>query len=162
KDEKYRLIWKQRTGFARMAIEAGCPIVPFGAVGAEECFDILLDADHPVFAPARAVVGRLGGNWDLVWPVVRGFGPTPLPRPQQFYFGFGASISTDRWAGRGSARPTRRGPQRRRGAGGDAASRARGSVAHHRAPRGLRARCAPGLNPPGSPPTAPPRAASGG
>jgi len=99
KDEKYRLIWKQRTGFARMAIEAGCPIVPFGAVGAEECFDILLDADHPVFAPARAVVGRLGGNWDLVWPVVRGFGPTPLPRPQQFYFGFGASISTDRWAG---------------------------------------------------------------
>jgi len=31
--------------------------------------------------------------------VVRGFGLTPLPRPQQFYFGFGAPISTDRWAG---------------------------------------------------------------
>ena len=98
KGEKYRLIWKQRMGFARMAIEAGCPVVPFGAVGAEECFDILLDADHPAFTPLRAVVRRLGGNWDLVWPVVRGLGPTPLPRPQPLYFGFGAPISTQRWA----------------------------------------------------------------
>lgn len=48
KGEKYQLLWKQRTGFARMAIEAGCPIVPFGAVGAEESYEILLDADHPV------------------------------------------------------------------------------------------------------------------
>ncbi|MGZ4574208.1 MAG: lysophospholipid acyltransferase family protein [Mycobacteriaceae bacterium] len=100
KGEKYRLIWKERTGFARMAIEAGCPIVPFAAVGAEECFDILVDADHPVFTPARAVLERLGFNWGLAPPIVRGFGLTPFPRPQQLSFSFGPPIDTLRWSGR--------------------------------------------------------------
>jgi 1-acyl-sn-glycerol-3-phosphate acyltransferase len=54
KGEKYQLLWKERVGFARLAIEAGCPIVPFGAVGAEESYDILLDADSPLLAPNRA------------------------------------------------------------------------------------------------------------
>lgn len=92
KGEKYELIWKQRTGFARMAVEAGCPIAPFGAVGAEESFDILLDADSPVFAPVRNVVERFGGRWDVVWPIARGLGPTPLPRPERLYFAFGEPI----------------------------------------------------------------------
>ena len=100
KGEAYHLIWKQRMGFARMAIEAGCPIVPFGAVGAEESYDILIDAENPVFAPIRSVVERLGGSWELAWPVARGLGPTPLPRPERFYFGFGEPIETASLAGR--------------------------------------------------------------
>ena len=100
KGEKYQLIWKQRTGFARLAIEAGCPIVPFGAVGAEESYDILLDADNPVFAPIRGVVERLGGRWQIVPPIVRGIGPTMLPRPQRFYFAFGEPIETASFEGR--------------------------------------------------------------
>jgi 1-acyl-sn-glycerol-3-phosphate acyltransferase len=100
KGEKYQLIWKQRTGFARMAIQAGCPIVPFGAVGAEESYDILLDADSQVFAPIRGVVEKLGGRWELALPIARGLGPTPLPRPQRFFFAFGEPIETTRWAGR--------------------------------------------------------------
>lgn len=100
KGEKYQLIWKQRTGFARMAIEAGCPIVPFGAVGAEECFDIVADADHRVFWPARRVVEGLGGRWELAFPLVRGVGPSLLPRPARFYFGFGAPIGTATLTGR--------------------------------------------------------------
>jgi len=100
KGEKYRLIWKQRTGFARLAIEAGCPIVPFGAVGAEESYDILVDADSPVFAPVRGVVERLGGRWELAWPIARGIGPTPLPRPERFYFAFGEPVDTRPFAGR--------------------------------------------------------------
>lgn len=96
KGEKYQLIWKERTGFARMAIESGVPIVPFSAIGVEEMVDIVIDADHPVLRPARALVERLGGRWELAWPpVVRGLGPTPLPRPQRFYFSFGAPITTD-------------------------------------------------------------------
>ncbi len=95
KGEKYQLIWKERMGFARMAIESGVPIVPFSAVGVEEMVDIVIDADHPALRPARALVERLGGRWELVWPpVVRGLGPTPLPRPQRFYFSFGAPIET--------------------------------------------------------------------
>jgi len=99
KGEKYQLLWKERVGFARLAIEAGCPIVPFGAVGAEESYDILLDADSPVLAPIRGLVERAGGRWELIPPLVRGLGPTPLPRPERFYFAFGEPIDTRAWAG---------------------------------------------------------------
>jgi 1-acyl-sn-glycerol-3-phosphate acyltransferase len=101
KGEKYQLLWKERVGFARLAVEAGCPIVPFGAVGAEESYDILLDADSPVLAPIRDLVGRLGGRAELIPPLVRGLGPTPLPRPERFYFAFGEPIDTRAWAGQG-------------------------------------------------------------
>lgn len=100
KGEAHRLIWKQRMGFARMAIEAGCPIVPFGAVGADDSYDILIDADSPVLAPVRGVVERLGGRWELAWPLARGIGLTPLPRPERFYFAFGEPLDTTPWAGR--------------------------------------------------------------
>lgn len=90
--EKYQLIWKQRTGFARMAIDAGCPIVPFAAVGAEDAYDIVLDADHSVFAPLRKLVETAGGRWDVAGPIARGIGPTPLPRPERLYFAFGQPI----------------------------------------------------------------------
>jgi len=43
--EAYQLLWKQRTGFVRMAVEHGYPIVPFASVGAEECYSIHLDAN---------------------------------------------------------------------------------------------------------------------
>ena len=36
KGEAYKVIWKERTGFARMAIEHGYPITPFASVGPEE------------------------------------------------------------------------------------------------------------------------------
>ncbi|GGC77314.1 acyltransferase family protein [Hoyosella rhizosphaerae] len=100
KNEKYKLIWKERLGFVSLAIEAGCPIVPFGAVGADDFYDIILDADHPVFAPLRKLVESRGGRWDIVWPLVRGIGPTPLPRPQRLYFSFGKPIQTSDWKGR--------------------------------------------------------------
>ena len=45
KGEKYQLIWKQRTGFARMAIEHGYDIIPFAALGGDDCYDIVLDAN---------------------------------------------------------------------------------------------------------------------
>ena len=98
--ERYRLVWKQRLGFARMAIEHGCPIVPFGAVGADDTYDILLDAGHPIAAPVRALVERLGGRGDELPPIARGIGPTPVPRPERFYFAFGEPIATDDFAGR--------------------------------------------------------------
>jgi len=101
KGEQYQLLWKQRMGFARLAIEAGCPIVPFGAVGAEESYDILLDAESPVLAPLRGLVERAGGRWELIPPLVRGLGPTPLPRPERFYFAFGEPIDTQPWAEQG-------------------------------------------------------------
>ncbi|MBK5646870.1 MAG: acyltransferase family protein, partial [Acinetobacter sp.] len=45
KGEKYQLIWKKRTGFARLAIEHGYDIIPFASVGADDCFHIVIDAN---------------------------------------------------------------------------------------------------------------------
>jgi len=97
KGEKYKLIWKNRTGFARMAIRYGCPIVPFAAVGAEEAFDILLDADDLMASPLGAILDRLGVRRDVILPIAKGIGPTPLPRPERLYFYFGAPIDTQRY-----------------------------------------------------------------
>ena len=86
KGEKYRLIWKDRIGFVRVAARAGCPLVPFASVGAEEAWDIVLDADEMLAGPLGALADRLGFRRDAVFPILRGLGPTPLPRPQRLYF----------------------------------------------------------------------------
>lgn len=98
--ERYQLIWKQRLGFARLAIQHRCPIVPFASVGPEESYEVLLDYDHPLAAPVRAVAERLGIRDDAIPPLARGIGLTALPRPQRFYFAFGERIDTRRWEGR--------------------------------------------------------------
>ena len=90
--EKYQLIWKERIGFARLAIEHGYPIVPFAAVGAEEMFDIVLDENNPLYAQFTGLVEKLSG-WPMQ-PVVRGIGPTAIPRPERLYFWFGQPIAT--------------------------------------------------------------------
>lgn len=103
--EKYKLIWEQRIGFARLAIEHGYPIVPFAAVGAEEMLDVVIDEDNPVFARLSQAVQKLTG-WPLQ-PIVRGLGPTPFPRPQHLYFWFGAPIETAHLAARPEERAAR-------------------------------------------------------
>jgi pimeloyl-ACP methyl ester carboxylesterase len=45
KDEKYALFWPSRPEFVRMAARHGAVIVPFAAVGAEDGFDVVADAD---------------------------------------------------------------------------------------------------------------------
>lgn len=98
KGEQYHLIWKNRTGFAALAIAHRYPIVPVAAVGAEECYDILVDSDEMRHSPLGPVLEWLTARADELPPVVAGIGP--LPRPQRFYFRFGAPIDTRRWAGR--------------------------------------------------------------
>ena len=98
KGEQYHLIWKNRTGFAALAIAHGYPIVPFAAVGAEECYDILVDSDEMRHSPLGPVLEWLTPRADELPPVVAGIGP--LPRPQRFYFRFEAPVETQRWAGR--------------------------------------------------------------
>ena len=98
KGEKYRLIWKERLGFARLAIEHSYPIVPFAAVGAEEMLDVVVDANNPVYGAFTEALEKLTG-----WPipsVVRGLGLSPLPRPERLYFWFGDPIDTARFGRR--------------------------------------------------------------
>lgn len=100
KGEQYHLIWKNRIGFAALAIAHGYPIVPFAAVGAEECYDILVDSDELRRTPLGPALEWLTPRADELPPVVTGLGP--LPRPQRFYFRFEAPIETTPWRGQGA------------------------------------------------------------
>ena len=99
KGEKYQLIWKERMGFARLAVEHGYTIVPFAAVGAEEAVDIVLDGDNPLLAPTRLFVEKVLGSKDAM-PITRGIGITPFPRPERQYYWFGKRIPTKKVKGR--------------------------------------------------------------
>lgn len=90
--EEYRLVWGERTGFARMAIAHACTIVPFAAVGAEDMYEIVLDADDLLATPLARVIDRLGIRRGAIPPLARGLGPTLLPRPERFYFHIGEPI----------------------------------------------------------------------
>jgi 1-acyl-sn-glycerol-3-phosphate acyltransferase len=92
KGERYQLIWKNRLGFAKMAIEGRYPIVPFASLGIEDALDIVLDTDNPLMAPVRKLFEKVLKVEPL--PIVRGIGLTPLPRPERLYFWFGEPIST--------------------------------------------------------------------
>jgi 1-acyl-sn-glycerol-3-phosphate acyltransferase len=95
--EKYKLIWKERLGFARLAIEHRYPIVPFAAVGAEEMLDVVVDDATPVYAQFAKAIERVSGF--PVPPAVRGVGLTPLPRPERLYFWVGEPIDTTLFRG---------------------------------------------------------------
>lgn len=98
RDQRYQLLWKERLGFAHLAIEFGYPVVPFAAVGAEEMYDVVADDSTPGFRQVSALMKRLVGI--PLPPLPRGVGPTLLPRPERLYFGFGEPIDTTRFGGR--------------------------------------------------------------
>ncbi|WP_421648833.1 lysophospholipid acyltransferase family protein [Mycobacterium marinum] len=99
KNERYKLVWKNRLGFARLAIQHAYPIVPFASVGAEHGIDIVLDTDSPLMAPTQFLADKLLGMREGP-PLVRGVGLTPVPRPERQYYWFGEPIDTTEFAGR--------------------------------------------------------------
>ena len=96
--QKYRLLWKERVGFARLAIEFGYPIVPFATVGVEEMFDIVADDRTTGLGHAYSIISGLVGL--PLPPIAHGIGPTLIPRPERLYFWFGEPINTVRFDGR--------------------------------------------------------------
>ncbi len=107
KHEQYRLIWKERIGFARLAIQYGVPIVPFASVGVEDMFDVVVDADDVLRSPVGELLRALRiteqpwfRHGEILPPIARGHGLGPLPRLERQYFLFGPPIDTRRHAGR--------------------------------------------------------------
>ena len=97
KGEKYALLWKERLGFARLAIEHGATIVPFSAVGAEEAYDIAYDAND-LFASLLGPLARRLPVRDAVWfPLSLGLAGTPFPKRERFYFEIGHPIDARRY-----------------------------------------------------------------
>jgi 1-acyl-sn-glycerol-3-phosphate acyltransferase len=106
KHEQYKLIWKERIGFARLAIQHGVPIVPFASVGVEDMFEIVIDAEDILRSPAGDLLRALGiteqawfRHGEIIPPIARGKGLGPLPRLERQYFLFGEPIETKRYAG---------------------------------------------------------------
>ncbi|MCP5057893.1 MAG: acyltransferase family protein [bacterium] len=107
KGESYQLIWKERIGFARMAIQHGVPIVPFASVGVDDMFEILADANDVMDSPVGSLLERLGVTekpWfrggEMIPPISWGSGPAGLPRLERQYFHFSAPVDVTRFEGR--------------------------------------------------------------
>jgi 1-acyl-sn-glycerol-3-phosphate acyltransferase len=96
KGEEYRLRWQGRAGFARLSIENGYPIVPAGLVGGDDVYRSLTTRDSAYGRFSEALGRRLNGRADMAMPLLRGIGPTLIPRPQRMYLRFGSPIDTSR------------------------------------------------------------------
>ncbi len=110
KGEAYGLIWKERMGFVRLAIEHGYTITPYATVGAEEAFDVLLDSgDYMNTLLGRVlkdtgIADRYLRHGEEFPPLVRGLGLTMIPRPEKLYFSIGRPIDTARYQGQSKDR----------------------------------------------------------
>ncbi len=101
KGEAYVLKWSDRSGFVRMAMQHGYDIIPVAAVGAEEAYEITKDANDILqetgfgkFLKFTGLSAMLFKDGDLLPPMVKGIGPTIIPKPVKLYFSFGKRIST--------------------------------------------------------------------
>ena len=100
-NEAYTLMWPPSAdgGFARIAARYNATIVPVAAVGADEAFEMLLDADDvlrtPLLGERAAETAR---RTPIALPGERFVTPVSLPAPwkfRRFYFALGAPIPTE-------------------------------------------------------------------
>jgi 1-acyl-sn-glycerol-3-phosphate acyltransferase len=96
KGEEYQLNWEGRSGFARLAIAHDYPIVSVGLVGGDDVFHSLVERGGTWERMTRTLGERMHGMSGVGVPLMRGVGPTLLPRPQRMYLRFGQPISTTR------------------------------------------------------------------
>lgn len=94
KGEEYVLRWQGRSGFARLAAEYSYPIVPVGLVGGDDVYSSLTTRDGRWGRLSQSLAERLTGRSDMSIPLMRGIGPTLIPRPQRMYLRFGNPIDT--------------------------------------------------------------------
>ncbi|ORW33129.1 glycerol acyltransferase [Mycobacterium paraense] len=96
KGEEYTLRWQGRAGFARLSVESGYPIVPAALVGGDDVYRSWTTRYGAYGKLSEALGRRLNGRPDMAMPLLRGIGPTLIPRPQRMYLRFGSPIDTSR------------------------------------------------------------------
>jgi hypothetical protein len=106
--EQYQLFWRRGADFVRLAAATDALVVPFGAVGADDAFDLHMDTQEvladPLLGPAsRALVARVLGPDaapdEAIFPITRLPGslvPSPLPVSNlgRVYFQFAPPLDT--------------------------------------------------------------------
>ena len=83
-----------RSGFARIAVENDYPVVPVGLVGGDDVYKSLVTRDSALSRLSRTISAKLTGDADMAMPLMRGIGPTLIPRPQRMYLSFGEPVDT--------------------------------------------------------------------
>ncbi len=78
--ERYRLMWKRRKGFVRLAIQTGSPIIPAVCIGNDDLYHVFLDG----YELSERIYGK-----DVLLPISLpiGLGPLPLPAKLTHYVG---------------------------------------------------------------------------
>jgi 1-acyl-sn-glycerol-3-phosphate acyltransferase len=99
KGEEYHRNWNGRSGFARVAVENNYPVVPVGLVGGDDVDKSLVARDSALARLNQSISTKLTGKADMAMPLMRGIGPTLIPRPQRMYLHFGEAIDTAKPAG---------------------------------------------------------------
>ncbi len=95
-EEKYSLVWRERTGFVRMAAQHGYNITPFGMVGPDDWWDHVIEGRDLLNSRPVKLLQKLGviGDIrpDIVPPIPRGVFNTLLPKPERCFLAFGKPI----------------------------------------------------------------------
>lgn len=78
--ERYRLMWKRRKGFVRLAIQTGAPIIPAVCIGIDETYHVFFEG----YSLSEKLFGK-GTFFPISLPV--GLGPLPLPVKLTHYIG---------------------------------------------------------------------------
>lgn len=96
KGEEYTLRWEGRAGFARLSVEHDYPIVPAAVVGGDDLYQSVTVRDSRWGRLSERLTEKATGRKGMAMPLVRGIGPTLIPRPQRMYVAFGAPVDTTR------------------------------------------------------------------
>ena len=94
KGEQNTLRWEGRAGFARLSVENDYPIVPAALIGGDDVYTSLTRRDGLWGRFSQGLASRFGGKPDMAMPLLRGVGPTMIPRPQRMYLRFAEPIDT--------------------------------------------------------------------
>ena len=105
-EHRYEIMWKQRTGFTRLAARNGVPIVPVGIVGPDEWFGRYMERGEVANSWLGKLLKLAGATdeflqSDQLPPIPKGlFGSVLIPKPQRVYISIGKPISTRRYKGK--------------------------------------------------------------
>jgi len=103
KGEEYKLMWKETVDFVRMASRLNTIIVPFGILGADDAYNILIDGDDilksPVGPLVKAVYDRFQIGTENIYPLttlpILGVPSLiPIPSIERIYIHFGKPVDT--------------------------------------------------------------------
>lgn len=104
KGEQYKLIWKNHTGFARMAILHAYDIIPIVNVGGDDAYEIAKDPEEVIpdnlwgkLFKKTAFYRDFLKEGEIIPPVAYGIGQTFIPKPVKLYIAFGKRITTKRF-----------------------------------------------------------------